>query len=39
MIQIYGIPLKVMWKNLILAGSSQGEKGKGQKVQNVWKEL
>lgn len=32
-IQIYGIPLKVMWKNLILAGSSQKGKGKGQKCR------
>lgn len=28
MIQIYGIPLKVMRKNLTLAGSSQREKGR-----------
>lgn len=31
MIQIQGIPLKVMWKNLILAGSSQGGKERDRK--------
>lgn len=37
MIQIYGVPLKMMWKNFILVGINQETKEQRKKVQNSWK--